>query len=174
MVTALVVFCLLIGAAILFCVSVYNTVVRKNARCDETWDAFERELSKRSELVVALFDVASAHPYDDAYTQAVTDAYYALDEAAGVAATLEASDRLGHAIKDLIEQMQGNDELRANASFQALTVRMSAVEKELAAAKQAFVSSVDDYNKILTTRHGSTLTGPRFRIREGGSAKAQS
>ena len=168
----------------------YDTLVDKNATCDQKWADLEAELQRRYDLVpnlVATVKGSAKHEEDtlakvtEARAQATQIKLTAddLTDPDKMAAFQKAQDQLKGSLSRLMVVQEQYPDLKANAGFHSLQVELEATENRILRARQEYNAAVKDYNSELQRIGGQVVnkaTGKPFkpRVYFSASAEAQS
>jgi LemA protein len=157
----------------------YDTLVEKNAVCDEKWANIDAELQRRYDLIPNLVATvkASAHHEEETLTKIAEARASAsqiklsgddFSDPAKMAAFQNAQSQLGGALSRLLVTQEAYPDLKANAQFHDLAVSLEATENRLLRARQEYNAAVKDYNAELAKVGGKALnkvTGKPFKPR---------
>lgn len=157
----------------------YDTLVEKNAVCDEKWANIDAELQRRYDLIPNLVATvkASAHHEEETLTKVAEARASAsqiklsgddFSDPARMAAFQKAQGELGGALSRLLVTQEAYPDLKANAQFHDLAVTLESTENRLLRARQEYNAAVKDYNAELAKVGGKVVnkaTGKPFKPR---------
>ncbi|AXY24648.1 hypothetical protein CL176_00620 [Suicoccus acidiformans] len=130
----------------------YNRLIRQRNWVEEAFSQIDVQLQKRNDLIPNLVNTVKGYTQHERGTLAeVTAARQQLlalqKQGAGqVEAINEASNHLSSALHRLFAVAEQYPDLKANTNFTQLQQSLSAVEGDLAVARQLYNSSVSQYN----------------------------
>jgi LemA protein len=157
----------------------YNTLVEKNATCDEKWANIDVELQRRYDLIPNIVNtVKEAEHHEEKTLEEVTAARASatqikltgddFSDPAKMAAFQKAQDSLSGALSRLLVTQEAYPDLKAMPQFHDLTVELEGTENRIARARQEYNGAVKDYNAELAKVSGSVVnkvTGHPFKPR---------
>lgn len=148
----------LLVAAIVFVISIYNTLIRRRNDIDNAFAQIDVQLTRRYELIPNLVEVAKKYlkHEQDTLTQvtaARNNAASALQRAEKDPASLgelaRAEDMLGAHMGALYATFEAYPDLKADAQMRDLQEEIASTENRVAFARQHFNDSVTEYNNTL-------------------------
>jgi LemA protein len=157
----------------------YDTLVEKNAVCDEKWANIDAQLQKRYDLIPNLVATvkASAH-HEEATLTKIAEARASasqiklsgddFSDPAKMAEFQQAQSQLGGALSRLLVTQEAYPDLKANAQFHDLAVSLESIENGLLRTREEYNAAVRDYNAELAKVSGSVVnkvTGKPFKPR---------
>lgn len=157
----------------------YDTLVEKNAVCDEKWANIDAQLQKRFDLVPNLVATvkASAHHEEETLTKIAEARASAsqiklsgddFSDPVKMAEFQKAQSNLGGALSRLLVTQEAYPDLKANAQFHDLAVSLESIENGLLRAREEYNGAVRDYNAELAKVSGAVVnkvTGKPFKPR---------
>ena len=165
---------LLVAAAAIYAVIVYNGLVRLQNEITRAWANIDVLLKQRHDEVPNL--VACVKGYMDHERQtleAVTQARAASMSAASIPQKAQADLVLTGALRSLFVVAEGYPQLKANQNFLALQNRISELEERIADRREFFNDGVNTYNTriaqvpdVLMARLMKLQPRPMFRVNE--------
>ena len=150
----------LIGAVVLFAISIYNRLVAGRNRYKNAFAQIDVQLTRRHDLIPNLVETAKGYMSHERETlEAVVNARNAavsgLKEAAKDPTDPEAMKRLSEAEQGLSGALgrlfalsEAYPDLKANENMMQLSEELTTTENKVAFARQAYNDSVMDYNTL--------------------------
>ena len=149
-------------------VTIYNSIVSKNNRCDNAWQTIDAQLQRRSDLIPNLVETVKGYASHESKTlEAVTAARTAVTNASTPEARMQANDALSGALTHLFAVAEAYPELKANTNFQQLQRELSDTEDKISYARMSFNDCVLEYNNAIQTFPGNIIAGSKFNPRQG-------
>ncbi|MDD7364005.1 MAG: LemA family protein [Atopobiaceae bacterium] len=149
-------------------VTIYNSIVSKNNRCDNAWQTIDAQLQRRSDLIPNLVETVKGYASHESKTlEAVTAARTAVTNAPTPEARMQANDALSGALTHLFAVAEAYPELKANTNFQQLQSELSDTEDKISYARMSFNDCVLEYNNAIQTFPGNIIAGSKFNPRQG-------
>jgi LemA protein len=139
-IVGVVVLCLALG------VTIYNSLVALNRRCDQAGADIEVQLKLRRDLVPNLVQTVKGYAGHERETlEAVMKARNAA-ASAPTGMQMQAEAALGGALGRLMAVSEAYPDLKANANFADLQAELSDIENKIAAARRYLNSAINEYN----------------------------
>lgn len=154
---------LIVGAVVVVgVVAMYNRLVRRRLRTDETWAQVAVALKRRHDLVPNLVNAVRGYMgFEQAVLTQVTDARAAAVAAGAQGpATGETENLLTGALRSLFAVVENYPELKANENVRSLQEQLAATEGMIAAARDAYNAAVRHYNTAIATFPAVLMSGP--------------
>jgi len=138
-----------IGLMAVLMLAIYNRLVTLRNRNQEAWAQIDVQLKKRADLIPNLVETVKGYAaHEKAVLENVTKARAMMQDAgADVTKQAEASNMLTGALKSLFAVTENYPELKANQGFLQLQSEISAIEANIAYARQFFNETVRMYNE---------------------------
>jgi len=145
----------LIGAAVVVIalIAMYNGLVRRRLRTDETWAQVAVALKRRHDLVPNLISAVRGYMgFEQAVLTQVTEARAAAI-AAGVPgpAASQAEGHLTSTLRSLFAVVEDYPDLRASENVRSLQEQLATTEGLIASARDTYNAAVRDYNTAIET-----------------------
>jgi len=156
-------------ALVIWCVSLYNGIVRKDNKCDTAWQTIAAQLQRRNDLIPNLVETVKGYAAHESGTlEAVTAARAAVANAGSPEEQMEASNQLSGTLKTLFAVAESYPDLKANQNFQQLQSELTDTEDKISYARMSYNDVVLDYNNAIETFPGSLIAGMgSFKTRTG-------
>jgi LemA protein len=132
---------------LLWALSVYNGLIAKRNRVDNSYGQIEVQTKRRYDLIPNLVETVKGYASHERETfEAVVQARNAAQAAQGPAEQAQAENFLTGALRQLFALAEAYPELRASENFQRLQTELSDTENKIAVARQIYNDSVLTYN----------------------------
>lgn len=154
---------ILIGIIILIPVAVillYNGLVRKRNRVDESWSDIEVQMKRRYDLIPNV--IATVKGYAAHEKGVLENVTAARAQAMGARTAQEharAENMLTDTLKTLFAVSENYPDLKANANFLELQRELSDTENKIQSARRFYNTTVLDYNTSLETVPTNMIAG---------------
>lgn len=163
---------LLMGAAVLWVMSVYNTLVTRKNRTKNAFSQIDVQLQRRYDLIPNLVETAKAYMTHERETLGrVTEAR---NQAMGAVRALNADVTDGDAMQRLISAesalsgglgrllavSESYPDLKADQNMRQLSEELASTENRVSFARQAFNDAVMEYNVAREAFPGVLIAGP--------------
>jgi LemA protein len=148
----------MLGGAVLFVFSRYNSLVRSQTRVQEAWSGIDVQLRRRASLVPNLVETVRGYAEHerDVFEQ-VARARGAMQQAGGAGQTGAASSMLTQALGHLFAVVENYPQLHASENFLTLRQDVRDTEEKIAFARQFYNRNVLDYNTRIATYPDAAL-----------------
>lgn len=146
------IFLVIIVLLILYCISLYNGLVRKNIETKNAWSQIDVQLKRRHDLIPNLIETVKGYAGHERQTlEAVTAARNTAMGAAGqgVASQAAAENMLTQTLRSLFALQEAYPDLKANQNFLSLQEELSSTENRIGFARQHYNDSVGTYNTAI-------------------------
>jgi LemA protein len=138
-----------LGAALLYLISLFNRLVRLRAMADEAFAGIDVQLKRRWDLIPKLVAVVQgASSFEKSTLTAVTEARQKAQAAQTLPQREAAEQALGLALGNIFAVHEAYPELKATQGYLELQKQISALEDELQLARRYFNAVVRDYNSF--------------------------
>jgi LemA protein len=143
----LLVVLIIIGAAILFAIGIYNNLITLRNRSDNAWAQVDVQLRRRYDLIPNLVETVKGYAKHEKETfQMVTEARSNAMNAQTVKEQGEAENMLSGALKSLFAVAESYPDLKANQNFLMLQEELAGTEGKIAYARQFYNDVVMKFN----------------------------
>ncbi len=143
----LVVFLALVVGLVLWFVGVYNGLVQLRNNIDRAWANIDVLLKQRHDELPKLVDTCKGYmKHEQGTFEKITTLRSQVMNAGTVAEKAQADNMLTGALRSLFAVAENYPELKANTNFQQLQGRISQIESDIAARRDAYNSDTNTYN----------------------------
>lgn len=155
----------LIGVAITWAISIYNSLVKRKNYVEDAWSGIEVQLKKRHNLVPNLVKTVKGYAeHESSLLRAVTGL-----RAPGTGDTPEATSALEQVFSKqlggIMVQVEAYPDLKADGSFQRLQEQLAIIEGEIGHARRYYNGSVRDLNTLIQS-FPSNLIAQKYAFTE--------
>ena len=136
----------------LYQIALFNGLVRKRNRVDNSWAQIEVQLKRRRDLIPNLVETVKGYAAHERGTfEAVTQARTAAQQAQGPAAAAQAEGILSQALGRLFAVAEAYPDLKASQNFLELQGQLSDTENKIAVSRQVYNDTVLTFNNAIQT-----------------------
>src|SRR5260221_2738975 len=134
----------------LYVIALFNGLVRKRNRVDNSWAQIEVQLKRRRDLVPNLVESVKGYAAHERGTfDSVTQARAAAQTASNPAAVGAAEGMLNQALGKLFAVAEAYPDLKANQNFLDLQAQLKDTEDKIAISRQVYNDTVLTYNNAI-------------------------
>jgi LemA protein len=153
---------------LLWVLTVYNGLVAKRNRIDNSLGQIEVQTKRRYDLIPNLVETVKGYARHEQQTfERVVQARNAAQAAQGPAEQAQAENILTGALRQLFAVAEAYPELRASENFQRLQTELSDTENKIAVARQIYNDAVLTYNNSVQVAPSNIVAGMfGFKTRE--------
>jgi LemA protein len=159
--TIIVIVVLLVAIGVIFAV-IYNGLVTRRNRVDNSWSQIDVQLKRRYDLIPNLVEAVKDYmAYEQETLSRVTEARAAAMGAGarGPQAQAQAENMLTESLKSLFAVVENYPDLKANQNVMSLQEELTATENKIAFARQFYNDSVLSYNNKIQTVPSNIIAG---------------
>jgi LemA protein len=157
---------LVLGAAVLGFVAIYNSLVRLREQADAAWADIDVQLKRRHDLIPNLVEAVKGYASHEKETLgAVIAARSGAMSATGPAAQGAAEGMLAGALKSLFALAEAYPELKAAGGFRDLQASLADLEDSIQKARRYYNAVVRDYN-VKVQQVPSNLVAKAFNFHD--------
>ena len=156
----------IIVLAVLYAVSIYNSLVKNRQLVQEGWSGIDVQLKRRTDLIPNLMEAVKGYMGHERETlQAVTDARANAQGAAnaGPEDRAKAEGMLSSALGRLIAVAEAYPDLKASANFMEFQQALQTTEDEIQLARRYYNGAVRNLNTIVES-FPSNLVANNFKF----------
>ncbi len=154
---------ILLGLVVLlaiYLVALYNGLVQKRNRVDNSWAQIEVQLKRRRDLIPNLVETVKGYAAHERGTfEAVTEARARAAGATTVAETAQAEGLLSQALGRLFAVAEAYPDLKASQNFLDLQAQLKDTEDKIAVSRQVYNDTVLTYNNAIQVVPAVMLAG---------------
>ena len=138
---------LAVVAAVVYFITVYNSLVRLRNNIDKAWANIDVLLKQRHDELPKLIETCKGYmQYEQKTFQLIVEARTAFLKATSVGEKAQADNLMSGALKTLFAVAEKYPELKANNNFMQLQNRISELEEKIADRREFYNDSVNTYN----------------------------
>lgn len=138
----------------------YNRLVRLRNSVERAWSGVGVVLTKRADLIPNLVETVKGYAaHERTIFDRVSEARSRFLAAPSSTEAVKQGVEFEKSLRSLLAVAENYPNLKANENFLSLSNQLSAVETELAAARDGFNAEVLDYNNRLETFPGNLIAG---------------
>jgi len=132
---------------VIYLIALYNGLVQKRNRVDNSWAQIDVQLKRRRDLIPNLVETVKGYAAHERGTfEAVTEARARAAGAQTVAETAQAEGLLSQALGRLFAVAEAYPDLKANQNFLDLQAQLKDTEDKIAVSRQVYNDTVLTYN----------------------------
>lgn len=150
-----------LGVLIVFwIVSMYNGLVSRRNRTDESWSDIDVQMKRRYDLIPNLIETVKGYMGHERDTlEAVTNARVAAMGAQSVEDHAKAENMLSSALKSIFAVSEQYPDLKASQNFSKLQDELADTENKIQAARRFYNANVRDLNTAVQNFPANILAG---------------
>jgi LemA protein len=150
----------IIIAAVILVVLMYNTLVQLRVRADAAWSDIDVQLKRRHDLIPNLVETVKGYAAHEKGTFENVAKFRSMAmQATGPAERAQAEGQLTQALKSLFAVAEAYPQLQANQQFQSLQSALNEVENTLQDARRYYNAVVRDFNTKVQSFPTNILAG---------------
>lgn len=146
---AIYVFFSLVGIIVIWIIALYNGIITRKVKVDNSWSDIRVFLKKRFDLIPNLVNTVKGYAQHEKSTlEEITQARATAMNIAGndVAGMQQANQKLTGALGKLLAVAENYPDLKANTNFLELQNALQGIESDLSNARRYYNATVRDYN----------------------------
>ncbi len=152
----------LIAAAVLFLIFLYNRFIKLKNMADEAWSGIDVQLKRRYDLIPNLAACVEGYATHEKETLAkVVELRNTAMKASSVSEKSKADNALSESLKSVFALSEAYPDLKANQNFLDLQKQLGDIEDTLQNARRYYNATVRDYN-IAAESFPSCLIAKQF------------
>ncbi len=150
----------LIVMAVLWFISVYNSLIKLRNRTDEAWSDIDVQLKRRYDLIPNLVNTVKGYAkHERELFEKVTQARSAAMNAQTVKEQEQAENALSNTLKSLFAVAENYPDLKANENFAKLQDELTDTENKIQAARRFYNGNVRDFNTKIQVFPNNMIAG---------------
>lgn len=150
----------IIALGIIWAIVLYNGLIARKNRVDESWSDIDVQLKRRYDLIPNLMEAVKGYMQHERGTlESVTNARTAAMGAQSVTEHAQAENMLSQALKSLFAVAENYPDLKASQNFLRFQDELSDTENKIQAARRFYNTNVRDYNIAIQQFPGSLIAG---------------
>ena len=158
--TTTIVIIAIVVVLVLWCVSIYNNLVRMRNNREHALANIDVQLKQRHDLVPQLVSAVKGYAtHERELLERVTAARTAAMGATGINDKIQAENALSSALAGLKVSLEAYPDLKANQNFLQLQNEVSDIENKLAATRRFFNSATKELNNAVQTFPANLMAG---------------
>ncbi len=158
--SGLLIFVGLVIVAILFFVSIYNSLVRLRNQVKNAWSQIDVQLKRRHDLIPNLIETVKGYMTHERDTlENITKARSEAMSAGTVGEKAKAESALDGAMSKFFLVVENYPDLKANQNFLSLQEELSSTENKISFARQAYNDQVLGYNNKIEMFPSNIVAG---------------
>lgn len=143
---------IIIGAALLFIVILYNSLIRLRNQVKNSFAQIDVQLKRRNDLIPNLVETVKGYmKHEKSVLENVTKARSALLAAQSMDKKAKASNMLSETLKSLFAVSENYPQLKANENFLQLQEEITGTENKISYARQHYNDIVMAFNTKIET-----------------------
>ena len=164
--TAVIVLIVIIAVAVLFFISIYNSLVRLRNQVKNAWSQIDVQLKRRHDLIPNLIETVKGYMHHERETlESITKARSQAVEAESVGEKAKAEGELTRALGKFNLVVENYPDLKANQNFLSLQEELTSTENKISFARQAYNDQVLFYNNKIQMFPSNIMAG-MFNFKE--------
>jgi len=137
----------IVGFLLLLLIFIFNNLVRKRNRVEESWSDIEVQMKRRYDLIPNVVETVKGYAtHEKGVLENVTKARTQAMGAHSNAEHAEAENMLSSTLKTLFAVAENYPDLKANTNFLDLQRELADTENKIQSARRFYNSNVRDYN----------------------------
>ncbi len=157
---AAIIIIVLIAIAVLFFVSMYNSLIRLRNQVKNAWSQIDVQLKRRHDLIPNLIETVKGYMTHERETlQNITNARSKAVSADSVGEKSKAESELSSALGKFNLVVENYPDLKANQNFLALQEELTSTENKISFARQSYNDQVLFYNNKIQMFPSNIIAG---------------
>lgn len=156
-----------IGFLLLSLIFIFNNLVRKRNRVEESWSDIEVQMKRRYDLIPNVVEAVKGYvAHEKGVLENVTRARTQAMNAHSNTEHAQAENMLSNTLKTLFAVAENYPDLKANANFLDLQRELADTENKIQSARRFYNSNVRDYNIAIESFPANMIAGTLGFIRK--------
>ena len=149
-----------IGFLLLSLILMFNSLVRKRNRVEESWSDIEVQMKRRYDLIPNVVETVKGYAaHEKGVLENVTRARTEAMDAHSKAEHAQAENILSNTLKTLFAVVENYPDLKANVNFLDLQRELADTENKIQSARRFYNSNVRDYNIAIESFPTNMIAG---------------
>ncbi len=151
---------IIVGALVVFVISVYNNLVNLRNRCENAFADIDVQLKQRHDLIPQLVNAVKGYmKHEEGVLTKITEARTKAMQAGSIDGKIAAENQLSQALSGLKVAVEAYPDLKASSNFLQLQEELSDIENKLAAVRRFFNSATRELNTSIEKFPNNLLSG---------------
>ena len=164
--TGLIILLVVVAVAVLFVISMYNSLIQLRNRVKNAWSQIDVQLKRRHDLIPNLIETVKGYmTHEREIMENITKYRSQAMDAKGVGDKAQAEGLLSGALGQLRVQVENYPDLKANQNFLALQEELTSTENKISFARQSYNDQVLFYNNKIQMFPSNIIAG-MFKFNE--------
>jgi len=164
--TGLIIVLVVIAVAVLFVISMYNSLIQLRNRVKNAWSQIDVQLKRRHDLIPNLLETVKGYmKHEREIMENITKYRSQAMDASTVGEKAQAEGFLSGALGQLRVQVENYPDLKANQNFLALQEELTSTENKISFARQSYNDQVLFYNNKIQMFPSNIIAG-MFKFNE--------
>ena len=164
--TGLIILLVVIAAAVLFVISMYNSLIQLRNRVKNAWSQIDVQLKRRHDLIPNLLETVKGYmKHEREIMENITKYRSQAMDAKSVGEKAQAEGLLSGALGQLRVQVENYPDLKASQNFLALQEELTSTENKISFARQSYNDQVLFYNNKIQMFPSNIIAG-MFKFNE--------
>ncbi len=158
--TAIIIILIIIVLAVLFTISMYNSLIRLRNQVRNAWSQIDVQLKRRHDLIPNLIETVKGYMTHERETlQNITNARSQAMNATGVKERAQAEGELSGAMSKFFLVVENYPDLKANQNFLSLQEELTSTENKISFSRQNYNDQVLFYNNKIQSFPANMMAG---------------
>ena len=164
--TGLIILLVVVAVAVLFVISMYNSLIQLRNRVKNAWSQIDVQLKRRHDLIPNLIETVKGYmTHEREIMENITKYRSQAMDAKSVGDKAQAEGLLSGALGQLRVQVENYPDLKANQNFLALQEELTSTENKISFARQSYNDQVLFYNNKIQMFPSNIIAG-MFKFNE--------
>ena len=164
--TGLIILLVVVAVAVLFVISMYNSLIQLRNRVKNAWSQIDVQLKRRHDLIPNLIETVKGYmTHEREIMENITKYRSKAMDAKSVGEKSQAEGLLSGALGQLRVQVENYPDLKANQNFLALQEELTSTENKISFARQSYNDQVLFYNNKIQMFPSNIIAG-MFKFNE--------
>ena len=156
----LIIVLVVIAVAVLFVISMYNSLIQLRNRVKNAWSQIDVQLKRRHDLIPNLLETVKGYmKHEREIMENITKYRSQAMDASTVGEKAQAEGLLSGALGQLRVQVENYPDLKANQNFLSLQEELTSTENKISFARQSYNDQVLFYNNKIQMFPSNIIAG---------------